>query len=163
MGRRNKFLIGQNFPVRTGFPFCEYIVAFSLSNVTFKLFLHNCGIEMRVCWKGPISPLQAARGNSRRRRFLECRVRIVDPSGSLSLVPCFSFLDSVPGVCGVKKFIVAPESKIPNTVLCTVVLEVSLLQLTVKLFNVFSGHWHRQSPTSAWCFSNPPMMLARVA
>ena len=23
MGRRNKFLIGQNFPVRTGFPVCE--------------------------------------------------------------------------------------------------------------------------------------------
>ena len=43
---------------------------FSLSNMTFKLFLQNCGIEMRGCWKGPISPLQAARGNYGRRRFL---------------------------------------------------------------------------------------------
>ena len=84
--------------------------------MTFKFFLHNCEIEIRGYCKGPIHPLQAARGNSRRRRFLECRVRIVDPSGSLSLVPCFSFLDSVPGVCGVKKFMVAPESKMPKTV-----------------------------------------------
>ena len=87
MGRRNKFFIGQNFPVRTRFPFCEYIVALSLSNVTFKLFLHNCGIEMRGCWKGTISHLQAARGNSGRRRFLECVVRVVDSSGSPTVVP----------------------------------------------------------------------------
>ena len=65
--------------------------------------------------------------------------------------------------CGVKKSIVAPESKIPKTVLCTVVLEVSLLQLNVKLFNVCSGHQYRQRPTSARCFSDPPMMLAQVA
>ena len=67
---------------------------------------------MRGCWKGPIYPLQAARGNSVRRRFLECVVRVVEPSGSPTAVSCFSFLESVPGVCGVKKFIVAPESKI---------------------------------------------------
>ena len=79
MGRRNKFLIGHNFPVRTGIPFFEYIVDFSLSNVTFKLFLHNCGIEMRGCWKGPISPLQDTRGNSGRRRFLEFVVRVAEP------------------------------------------------------------------------------------
>ena len=87
MGRRNKKFIGQNFPVRTGFPFCEYIVAFSLWNVTFELFWHNCGIEMRGCWKGPISPLQTDRGNSGRRRFFECVVRVVEPSGSPTMVP----------------------------------------------------------------------------
>ena len=65
---------------------------------------------MRGCWKGPISPLQAANGNSGRRRFFECVVRVVEPSGSPNMVPCFSFLESVPGVCGVKKFMVAPES-----------------------------------------------------
>ena len=43
-------------------------------------------------------------------------VRIVEPSGSPTMVLCFSFLDYVPGVCGVKNFIVAPESKIPKTV-----------------------------------------------
>ena len=96
-----------------------------MSNVTFKLFLHNFGIEMRGCWKGPISPLQAARGNYGRRRFFECVVRVVEPSGSPTMVPCFSFLESVPGACCVKKFIVAPESKIPKTVFCTVLLEVS--------------------------------------
>ena len=83
--------------------------------MTFKSFLHNCGIEMRGCWKGPISPLRAARGNYGRRRFFECVVRVVDPSRSLTMVPCFNFLESVPGVCGVKKFVVAPESKIPKT------------------------------------------------
>ena len=78
------------------------------------------------------------------------------------MVPFFSFLESVPGVCSVKNFIVAPEYKIPKTVLCTVVLEVSSLKLNVNLFNVYSGHRHRQRPTSARCFSDPPMMLARV-
>ena len=73
------------------------------------------------------------------------------------------FLETVPGVCCVKKFIVAPESKIPKTIFCTVVLEVSSLQLNVKLFNVCSRHWHRHRPTSALCFSDPPMMLAWVA
>ena len=116
MGRRNKFFIGHNFPVRTGFPFCAYIFAFYLSDVTFKLFLQNCGIEMRGCWKGPISPLRAARGNSGRRVFLECVVRVVEPSGSPTMVPCFSFLESVPGVCGVKNFMVAPDSKRPKTI-----------------------------------------------
>ena len=113
--------------MRTGFPFCEYIVAFSLSNVTFKLFLHNCGIEMRGCWMGPISPLQAAGGNSGIRRFFGYVVRVVEPLGIPTTVPCSSFLVSVPGACAVKKFMVAPESKIPKTVFCTVVLEVSLL------------------------------------
>ena len=44
-----------------------------------------------------------------------------------------------------------------------VVLEVSSLQLNVKIFNVCSGHRHHQRPTSARCFSNPPMVLAWVA
>ena len=43
---------------------------------------------------------------------------------------------------------VAPESKMPKTVFCTVVLEVSSLQLNVKLFNVGRGHRHHQRPTS---------------
>ena len=72
MGSRNRFFMGQNFPVRTGLPFFEYIVAFSLSNLTFKSFLHNYGIEMRGCWKGPISPLNAARGNSVILSNFEC-------------------------------------------------------------------------------------------
>ena len=117
---------------------------------------------MRGCWKGPISPLKAARGNYGRRSFLECVVRVVEPSGSPTVVPCFSLLESVPGVCGVKNFILAPESKIPKIVFCTVVLEVSSLQLNVKLFNVCSRHWHRHRPTSARCFSDPLMILSRV-
>ena len=60
------------------------------------------------------------------------------------MVPCSSFLESVPGVCGVKIFMVAPECKIPKTVFYMVVLEVSSLQLNVKLFNICSGHRHRQ-------------------
>ena len=71
---------------------------------------------MRGCWKGPIYPLQAATGNSGRSRFFECVARVVEPSGSPTMVPCFIILDSVPGVFGVKKFIVAPESKILKTV-----------------------------------------------
>ena len=118
---------------------------------------------MRGFRKGPISPLQAAGGNYGRRRFFECVVRVVEPSGNTTTVPCSSFLVFVPGVCGVKKFMVAPESKILKTVFCTVVLEVSSLQLHVKLFNVCSGHRHRQRRTSARCFSDPPMVLARVA
>ena len=78
-------------------------------------------------------------------------------------MPCSNFLDYVPGVCGVKKFMVAPESKMPKTVFCTVVLEVSSLQLKVKLLNVGGGYRHRQRPTRARCFSDPPMVLARVA
>ena len=70
---------------------------------------------MRGCRKGPISPLQAAGGNSGRRRFFECVVRLVEPSGSPTMVPCSSFLVSVPGVYRVKKFMVAPKSKIPKT------------------------------------------------
>ena len=58
---------------------------------------------------------------------------------------------------------VAPESKMPKTVFGTVVLEVSTLQLKVKLFNVGGGHRHLQRPTRARCFSDPPMVLARVA
>ena len=117
---------------------------------------------MRGCWKGPISPLHTDGGNSGRRRFFECVVRLVEPSGSPTTVPCSNFLESVLGVCGVKTFIVAPESKMPNTIFGTVVLEVSSLKLNVRLFNVGSGHRHRQRPTSAQCFSNPPMLLARV-
>ena len=77
---------------------------------------------MRGCRKGPISPFQAAGGNYGRRRFFEFVVRVVDPSGSPTKVPCSSFLESVPGFCGVNKFMVAPESKIQKTVFCTVVL-----------------------------------------
>ena len=91
MGRINKFLIGNNFPVRTGFPVCEYIVAFYLSNLTLTLFWHNCGIEMRGCQKGPISPLHAAGENSGRRRFFECVVRVVEPLVSPTNVPCSYF------------------------------------------------------------------------
>ena len=98
---------------------------------------------MRGCQIGPISPLHAAGGNFGRRRFFECVVRVVEPSGSPTMVPWSNFLESVPGVCGVKKFMLAPESKMPKTVFCTVVLEVSSLQLNVKLFNVGSGHWNR--------------------
>ena len=118
---------------------------------------------MRGCWKGPISPLQADRGNSGRRRFVECVVRVVEPSGSPTVLPCFSFLEPVPGVYSVKKFTVAPESKMPKTVFCTVVLEVSSLQLNVKLFNVCSVHQHCQRPTIACCFSNLTMMVDWVA
>ena len=71
--------------------------------MTLKIFLQNCGIDMRGCLKGPISPLHAAGGNSGRRRFFECVVRVVEPSGSLTMVSCSNFLESVPGICGVKK------------------------------------------------------------
>ena len=74
-----------------------------------------------------------------------------------------SFLVSVSGVCEVKKFMVAPESKIPKTLFCKVGLEVSSLQLNVKLFIVYSGHRHRQRLTSARCFYDPPMVLDWVA
>ena len=69
-------------------------------------------------------------------------VRVLEPSVSPTVVPCCSFLESVPGACCVKKFIVAPESKITKTVFCTVLLEVSSLQLNVKLFNVCSRQRH---------------------
>ena len=93
---------------------------------------------MKGCQKGPISPLHAAGGNSGRRRFFECVVIVVEPSVSPTTVLCSNFLESVPGVCGVKKFMVAPESKILKTVFSTVVLAMSSLQLNVKLFNVGS-------------------------
>ena len=70
---------------------------------------------MRGCWKGPIYTLHAVRENSGRRRFFECVVMVVEPSGSTTMVPCFSFLESVPGVVGVEKFMVAPDSNIPKT------------------------------------------------
>ena len=70
---------------------------------------------MRGCRKGPISPLHASRGNSERLRFFECVMRVVEPSGIPTIVPCFSFIESVPGVVGVKKIIVAPEFSIPKT------------------------------------------------
>ena len=130
--------------------------------MTFKSFLHKSGIEMRVCWKGPISTLHAARGNSGRRRFFECVVRAVEPSGSPTLVPCFIFLESVPGVSGVKNewLLLSLIYRIPFSWM--VVLEVSSLHLNVKLFKVCSGHQHRQRPISSRCFSNPPMMLVWV-
>ena len=131
--------------------------------MTLKLFWNNFGIEMRGCQKCPISPLHAAGGDSGRRRFFEYMVRVVEPSGSPTTVPCSNVLESVPGVCGVNTFMVAPESKMPKTVFCTVVLKVSSLQLNVKLFNVGSGHRHRQRTTRARCFTEPPMVLARVA
>ena len=131
--------------------------------MTLKLFWHNCGIEMRGCLKGPIFPLHVAGGNSGRMSFFECVVRVVEPSGSQTTVPCSNFLESVPGVCEVKTFMVAPESKIPKNRFCTVVLEVSSLQLNVKLFNVGNRHLHLQRPISARCFYDPPMMLAWVA
>ena len=43
-------------------------------------------------------------------------LRVVEPSGIPTMVPCFIFLESVPGVVGVKKFMVAPESNIHNSV-----------------------------------------------
>ena len=130
--------------------------------MTFKSFWHNCGIEIRGCWKVPFYPLHAARGNSGRRRLFECMVRVVKPSGIPTMVPCFSFLESVPGVVGVKKIMVAPESNIPKAVFWTVILEVSSLHLNLKLFNVCSVHQHLQRPTSARCFYYPPMMLVWV-
>ena len=65
--------------------------------------------------------------------------------------------------CWGQKFIVAPESNIPKTIFWTVVFEVSSLHLNVNIFNVCSGHRHRQRPTSARCFSDPPMMFVWVA
>ena len=118
---------------------------------------------MRGCRNGHISTLRAAGGNSGRRRFFEFVVRVVEPSGSPTTLPCSIIMEYVPGVFGVNKFMVAPESKILKTVFCRVVLEVSSLQLNVKLFNVGSGHQHRQRPTSAWCLSDPPMVMTWVA
>ena len=43
-------------------------------------------------------------------------VRVVELLGNPTTVPCSSFLVSVSGVCVVKKFMVAPEYKIPKTV-----------------------------------------------
>ena len=51
------------------------------------------------------------------------------------MVPCFSFLESVPGVVGVKKSMVAPESNIPKAVFWTVILEVLSLHLNVNIFD----------------------------
>ena len=77
---------------------------------------------MRGCWKVPIYLLHAARGNTGRRRFFECVVTVVEPSISPTMVTCFSFFESVPGVVGVKKFTVAPESNIPKAIFLTVLL-----------------------------------------
>ena len=82
--------------------------------MTLKLFWHNSGIEIRGCRKGPISLSYAAGGNSGRRRFFECVLRVVDPSGSPTTISCSNFFEFVPGVCGVKKFMVAPESNVPK-------------------------------------------------
>ena len=71
--------------------------------MTLKSFLNNCGIEMRGYWKGPISLLYAARGNSGRLRFFECVVRVVEPSGSPTMVLCFSFLSLCPVLLRSKK------------------------------------------------------------
>ena len=73
----------------------------------------SCGIEMRHCWNGPISPLVAGGGRVGRSRFFEWVVMVVDPSGSPTTVPCDNLLRFFPGVCGAKKLIVAPESRMP--------------------------------------------------
>ena len=68
---------------------------------------------MRHCWNGHISPLVAGGGRVGRRRFLEWVVMVVEPYGSPNKVPCDNLLIFVPRVCGVKKCIVAPESRMP--------------------------------------------------
>ena len=70
-------------------------------------------MEMRHCWNGPISPLVAGGGRLGRSRFLEWVVMVVEPYGSPTTVPCDNLLRLVPGVRGVKKYIVAPELRIP--------------------------------------------------
>ena len=70
-------------------------------------------MEMRHCWNGPISPLVAGGGRVGRSSFLEWVVIVVEPSGNPTTVPCDNLLIFVPGVCGVRKCIVAPESRIP--------------------------------------------------
>ena len=52
-------------------------------------------------------------GRVGRGRFLEWVVMVVEPSGSPTTVPCDNLLRFVPGVCGFKKCIVAPESRMP--------------------------------------------------
>ena len=68
---------------------------------------------MRHYWNGPISPLIAGGGRVGRSRFWEWVAMVVEPSDSPTTVPCDNLLRFVPGVCGVKKFIVAPESRMP--------------------------------------------------
>ena len=70
-------------------------------------------MEMRHCLNGPISPVVAGDGRVGRSRFLEWVVHVVEPSGTPTTVPCDNLLRFFPGVCGVRKCIVAPESRIP--------------------------------------------------
>ena len=65
---------------------------------------------MRGCWNGSISPFYGDRGNYGSRRFFECVVRVVEPSVSLNMVPCFSVFESVPGVVGFKNSLCTRES-----------------------------------------------------
>ena len=61
---------------------------------------------------------------------------MVDPSGKPIKVPQVNFLVSVPGVFGVKKCMVAPESSIPNTILgfnCMLMVSLQLLVLKIVL------------------------------
>ena len=70
-------------------------------------------MEIRHCWNGPISHLVAGGGRVGRSRFLKWVVMVVEPSGIPTTVPCDNLLRFVPGVFGVKKCIVAPESRMP--------------------------------------------------
>ena len=63
---------------------------------------------------------------------------VVEPSGSPTTVPCDNLLRFVPGVCGVNKCIVAPDLRMPYTVV-VVVLLVLALQLLVLLKSFVMG------------------------
>ena len=91
------------------------MVADDSLKVTLKPFLHSCGMEINGCWNGPISPLHAAGGSCGRSKNFECVVVVVEPSGNPTRVPYANFVVFVPGVFGVRKCIVAPESNMPNT------------------------------------------------
>ena len=59
---------------------------------------------------------------------------VVESSDKPTKVSRVNFLVSVPGMFGVKKCIVAPESSIPNTILgFNCMLEVSLQLLVLKI------------------------------
>ena len=63
-------------------------------------------------------------------------VVLVKPSGKLNKVPRINFLVSVPGVFGVNKCMVAPESSIPNTILgfnCMLAVSLQLLLIKIEL------------------------------
>ena len=59
---------------------------------------------------------------------------VVEPSGKPTKVPWVSFLVSVPGVFGVKKCMMSPESSIPNKILrlnCMLAMSIQLLALKI--------------------------------